>query len=144
MLRLVLVAVAIALLGPASRSPASADTGVVVATVTVATDASVALQVSNGRLATGIPFHIDARISGAVDGATHVRLHASPALLVKGSLSQDLGPHGKPRWALCSDLPGAYIVMASLEWPDGRRIESEAVVVHVAPSKKTACPRPWV
>lgn len=144
MLRVVLLAAAIAVFFPAAPI-ATADTGVVVATVTVAEDASLTLRVSKGRLAAGIPFHIDAEFKGAIDGSGRVRLHVSPALLMKNSPAQDVRNHQKKaRWSLCSDRPDTYVVMASLEWPDGRRLESEAIVVHIAPSKKSACPKPWV
>lgn len=143
MLRVAVLAVALALLLPASPTPA--DTGTVVATVTVASDASLALSVSPGRLAAGIPFHVDAELDGTLDSGATVRLHSSPSLLAKSGNAQAPSANKKHfRWALCSDRPDSYVVLASIEWPDGRRVESDAVVIQVAPSKKTACPKPWL
>ena len=145
MFRVVVVAVALALLVPASPTPVDADTGTVVATVTVAPDASLALSVSRGRLAAGIPFHVDAEFDGSLDSGATFRLHASPALLVRGGATRAASANSKHfRWALCSDRPDSYVVLASIEWPDGRRVESEAVVIGVAPSKKNTCPKPWL
>jgi hypothetical protein len=122
--------------------PARSDDNVVVATVTVS-DIAVEVAAAKHGAMTGRPFQLKATVLGAQPTPGTLRLHLdSESIHVHGGLATELkGGRREARWQACADVPGRYIVMASLETPDGTHYESAGTVLVVGPSgRKAGCP----
>ncbi|MEX0783265.1 MAG: hypothetical protein WD557_11485 [Dehalococcoidia bacterium] len=124
------------------------DTGVVVATITVARDISIELSVPERKVMAGNPFHVEARITSPEGASGELSLRHPHTILLRdaGPTPIDVRP-GKTtvvRWSVCSETAGMHVILASFESVEGAILDSNAELVDITGKKKTAqCPRPW-
>ena len=140
-------------LGLAAAHADGSSSGTITASIRVDGGIVVSLELARDKLRQAQPFEVKARIAnatGAQLSETAVVLRGDTGrLAIKGGEERrlhDLGPgkSGVVSWSVCTDQPGAYVLLASLtaRLNDGavRAESSLAVVADVAKQPGKECP----